>query len=172
MTTAEATIPSIADPVLLNPAIESVEGALGMCSLRARCVGVSSVPTSDSGNITGMIGVHGSVSGFITLNLGEQAAMSIVGGMLMDKIDVLNSAVIDGAGEVTNIIAGGIKSSLSGTPWAFRQLTVPSVVIGQNYQITYAAGVHYLAISFEIKDIDALMLEDRTIKLTLSLLRL
>jgi len=161
-----------ADPVLLSAVISSVESCLAMCDTEAKCVGVSSVPTRDPGKITGMIGVHGSVSGFITVNMAETVAMSAVGGLLQDRFERLTPQVIDGAGEMTNIISGGIKSGLAGSAWAFSHVTVPSVIVGQNYQIAYVKGLQFISATFEHTNDEALMLDDRIIKVSISLIRL
>ena len=71
-----------ADPILLEATIKGVESCLTMCDTQAKCVGVSTIPTRETGRVTGMIGVHGEVSGFITVNMAEQVAMSAVGGLL------------------------------------------------------------------------------------------
>lgn len=160
------------DPVILNTITQAVDSCLAMCGTSARCVGVSAVPTADTGNITGLIGVHGTVSGFVTVNIVEKVAMSVVGGWLQDRFEKLDGQVIDGVGEMTNIIAGGIKQGLTGTAWAFSNVTVPSVIVGRNYQIAYTKGLHYASAVFEHEDADAILLDDRLIKVALSLIRL
>ena len=89
------------DPILLNSIIDAVRNSLTMCDAEVKCVGVSTVPARDTGNITGMIGVHGDVSGFITVNMAEAVALATVGGLLQDRFDKLSPQVIDGAGEIT-----------------------------------------------------------------------
>ena len=71
-----------ADPILLEATINGVESCLTMCDTKAKCVGVSTIPTRETGRVTGMIGVHGEVSGFITVNMAEQVAMSLQPGPL------------------------------------------------------------------------------------------
>jgi chemotaxis protein CheX len=171
-TTNTASGTFAADPLLLKAIVSAVESCLTMCDVHARCVGVSTIPTQDPGRITGMIGVHGNVSGFITVNMAERVATAAVGGLLQDHFDVITSQVIDGAGEITNLIAGGIKKALSGTQWAFGQVTVPSVIIGQNYQIAYARGLEYLNATFEYQLEEVLMLQDRLMQVAISLIRL
>ncbi len=161
-----------ADPVMVKAIQDSVANSLVMCDAAARCVGISTVPTSDPGSVTGIIGVHGQVSGFITVNLAEQVAMSTVGGLLQDDFDRLDHQVIDGVGEITNIIAGGIKNGLAGSPWGFSHVTVPSVIVGRNYQIAYARGLQFLAATFEHDDARAIMLNDRLMQVAVSLIRL
>jgi chemotaxis protein CheX len=162
----------VADPTLLGPIIASVDSALTMCDTVARCVGIATVPGRDAGSITGMIGVHGEVSGFITVNMAERVALSMVGRLLQDRCEALSAQVIDGVGEVTNMIAGGIKKGLVGTPWRFSHVTVPSVIIGQNYHIAFARGLKYLCVTFEHRNEEALLLEDRLLQVAVSLLRL
>jgi len=165
-------IAAVADPTLLGAVVTAVGSCLSMCQTEARCVGVSAIPLRDPGNITGMIGVHGNSSGFVTVNLSDQVAMRSVGGLLEDTFESVNHQVIDGVGEITNIIAGGIKSNLSGTPWAFNHVTVPSVIIGQNYKIAYSSGLAYVAATFEHQKSELLMLEERLIQVAISLIRL
>jgi len=162
---ATVTDALVADPLLLAPIIASVESALTMCDTVARCVGISMVPCRDAGCITGMIGVHGEVSGFITVNMAQRVALSMVGRLLQDRCDALSAQVIDGVGEITNLIAGGIKKR-------FSHVTVPSVIIGQNYHIAFARGLKYLCVTFEHQNEEALLLEDRLIQVAISLLRL
>lgn len=162
----------IADPVLLRAIVGAVDSALTMCDTKVKCVGISSVPWRDPGTITGMIGVHGSVSGFITVNMAEKVATAVVSGLLQDRVSELSAQVVDGVGEVTNIIAGGIKSLLAGTAWGFGQVTVPSVIVGRNYQIAYARGIQYLAVVFEQQDSEALLFEDRLMQVAISLIQI
>ena len=160
------------DPVMLNAITSAVESCLTMCDTEATCVAVATVPTREPGIVTGMIGVHGDVSGFITVNMAEKVATSSVGGLLQDEFKELDEQVIDGVGEMTNIISGGIKNGLASTQWGFSNVTVPSVIVGQNYQIAYARGLQFLAVTFEQKESQAIMLADRMIQVSISLLRL
>ena len=164
--------PMIANQDLFKAITGGVESCLTMCDSSVKCVGMSIVPTRDPGSVTGMIGVHGQVSGFITVNMAEPVARKAIAGLLQDKFDKLTPQVIDGVGEMTNIIAGGMKNVLSKTPWAFSNVTVPSVIIGQNYQIAYATGLEYLAVTFEQENEETLMLDDRLMKVAISLIRL
>jgi len=161
-----------ADPVMLQSIVSAVESCLQMCGMEAKCVAVSTVPPHEIGSITGMIGVHGEVSGFVTVNMAERVATSAVGGLLQDKCDSLTPQVIDGVGEITNIIVGGIKKGLSNSKWCFGQTTVPSVIIGRNYQIAYAGGLSFLSATFEHENDDSFTLEDRLIQISLSLIQL
>lgn len=160
------------ETTILTAITKAVGSCLSMCGTTAKCVGASTVPMADSGTVTGMIGIHGNVSGFVTVNMAEQVAFSAVGGLLQDRFDKLDAQVIDGVGEMTNIIAGGIKNGLAGSPWGFSNVTIPSVIVGRNYQIAYAKGLDFLAVTFEQDNAEAFLLDDRMIKVAISMLRL
>jgi chemotaxis protein CheX len=169
--TNDKAAPFVADPVLLKAIIDGVTDCLTSCGTKARCVGVSAIPTHEPGSVTGLIGVHGDVSGFVTVNMAERVARAAVGGLLQEQFDTLTPQIIDGVGEMTNIIAGGIKKGLSGSPWGFSHVTVPSVIIGRNYQIAYCRNLIFLSVTFEHQDPEVLMLEDRLLQVSVSLIR-
>ena len=167
-----ATSGFVTDPHQLRAITNGLASGLTMCDAQAHCVGVSTIPTNEAGSVTGMIGVHGDVSGFITVNFSEKVALALVGGLLQDQFDQLDHQVVDGVGEITNLISGGIKNHLAGTPWAFSHVTVPSVIVGRNYQIAYAKGLQYLCVTFECETTNSFLLEDRLLRVAISLIRL
>ena len=157
---------------LFDAVVDAVPKALAMCGVKAQCVGVSRMPSKQEGEITGMIGCHGSVSGFIAVNMSERLALHAVGGLLGEEHTELTPQVIDGAGEATNIIVGGIKSALSRGDWAFSQITVPSVIVGEGYQVAFASGLELIDVVFECQNDRAIVVNDRLLHVTLSLLKL
>ena len=161
-----------ADPHLVKALIDGATNALSMCDTRANCVGLSAIPQREAGVVTGLLGVHGNVSGFITVNMGERFAIKAVEGLVQDRYDRITSQVVDGVGELTNIIGGGIKGSLSSSPWSISNITIPSVIVGKGYQIAYAKGMDFLCALFEHDDQEAVLLEDRLMQISISLLRL
>jgi CheY-specific phosphatase CheX len=91
--------------------------------------------------------------------------------MLMEQFAAVDHQVIDGVGELTNMVAGGIKKWLLGTPWAFSDVTVPSVIVGQNYDIAFAQGFRFLALTFEHAQCKSIMVQDRLLCAAVSLFR-
>lgn len=150
----------------------SVTDALSMCGIEASCVGASSIPTAGAGTVTGLIGVHGAASGFVTVSAGDRFATKAVGGLLQDKFESMTAQVVDGMGEITNIIAGGIKARLSKSEWQFTKITVPSVILGNSYEIAYAKGLEFICVTFENNDPEAIVLQDRLLRVSMSLLKL
>lgn len=161
-----------ADAHLAKALLDGASNALAMCDICASCVGLASIPQREPGAVTGLLGVHGNVSGFITVNMGERFAIKAVEGLTQDRYDRITSQIVDGIGEMTNIIGGGIKGTLSSTPWAFSNITIPSVIVGKGYQIAYAKGMHFLSAVFEHHDGEAVLLDDRLMQISISLLRL
>jgi len=164
--------PACTEPALTHAIVTGVDSALNMCGSSAKCVGVSAVPTGHPQPVTAMIGVHGKVSGFVWTSFSERMAIKVVEGMVQDKVDGLTAEVVDAVGELTNIIVGGIKGQLAGTAWAFSHITVPSVIVGDGYQIAYAHGLQFAAVTFEHDDRQAVLLQDRMMQVSISLLRL
>lgn len=160
------------DPLLTRAVVDGVSKGFGMCDCRLKCVGLSEIPLGEGGLVTGLIGLHGRVSGFATLNMSEKFAVQAVAGLLQDKFTELTPQVVDGVGEITNVIVGSIKGALANTPWAFPNITVPSVIIGRGYQIAYARGLHSLCALFEHQDTETVVPTDRLVQVTLSLMRL
>ena len=163
---------SFVEPTIARAVLASVENAVAMCGLPFRCVGMASIPSGETGLITGLIGVHGKVTGFVTVNVSERVGIKAVEGLLGERFEKLCSQVIDGAGELTNIITGGIKSQLAGSSFAFSHITVPSVIVGKGYQIAFAKGLEFLCATFEHLDEEAYLLDDRLLRVSISLLRL
>jgi chemotaxis protein CheX len=157
---------------ITNALIQSVEACFSMCELKVRVVGVTKIPMNiPSGVITGMIGVHGKCSGFITLEMTERASTLAVSGLLQDEFRTINNQVIDGVGELTNIIAGGIKSKMYNSEWTVSTITIPSVILSNNYNISYSKGIEFVSITFEIDDPETHSIQNRIFMVTASLMQ-
>ncbi len=170
--TTEELLTSIGDPALTAAIQSAVEECLAMANISVRCVGVSCIPSRELGNVTGLIGVHGGVTGYITVNVSETVAIETVSALLLEEYDSLDRQVIDGVGELTNMIAGGVKRGLAGTPWGFSHVTVPSMIVGQNYDIAFANGFRYVSMAFEHVKCKSIMIHDRLVRVAVSLIRL
>lgn len=118
-----------------------------------------------------MIGMNGKCTGFMTLTLTERVATLAVSGLLQDEFPKINGQVIDGVGELTNIICGGLKTRLHNTPWMIGTITIPSVILGSNYNISYSKGIEFGSVTFEIDDPDTLTIQDRIFQVTTSLMQ-
>ena len=171
-TVEEFSVMAGGNAVLAEAVVRSVEKALTMCGESARCVGVATVPLREKGLVTGIIGVHGRVSGFITVNMSEVMAIKVVEGLLQEEFGKITSQIVDGAGEVTNMICGGIKSHLAKTGFSFQGITVPSIIVGEGYQMSFARGLEFVSATFEHNNPEAVMLDDRLLSVSMCFLKL
>ena len=158
--------------LITNAIINSVESCLQMCDLKMRVVGVTKIPVQlPHTPVTGMIGLSGKCTGFISLTMPERVATLAVSGLSMEEYTQVNAQVVDGVGEMTNIIAGGLKSKLYNTPWMIGNITIPSVILGENYHIAFTKGIEYCGITFEVDDPDTLTIHDRVFMVSTSLIQ-
>jgi len=158
--------------LIVNSLIGSVESCLQMCDLKTRVAGITKIPVQlPDAPVTGLIGLSGKCTGFISLSMPIRVATLAVSGLLMEEHKVVNAQVIDGVGEMTNVIAGGLKTKLSTTPWMIGHITIPSVILGSSYNISYAKGIEYCGITFEVDDPDSLSIHDKVFSVTTSLIQ-
>ena len=80
------------------------------------------------------IGFNGTLEGTCALCLPDSSACSLVSRMTGQKVDEVSVEIIDGIGELVNIILGGIKMKLEGTDFAFN-ISVPSCIKGSRMVI-------------------------------------
>jgi len=158
--------------LIVNSLITSVEGCLQMCDLKTRIVGVTKIPIQlPDAPVTGLIGLSGKCTGFISITMPERVATLAVSGLSMEEYKTINAQVIDGVGEITNIIAGGLKTKLYNTPWMVNNITVPSVILGDHYNISYSKGIEYCGVTFEVDDPDTLSIHNRVFTVNTSLIQ-
>ena len=80
------------------------------------------------------------------LSFSRETAIAVVSKMAQAKYTALGAEVIDGVGELVNIIAGNAKQGLT----EFRiEISLPGVVTGQSYQIHWPEAIPVVAIPFE-----------------------
>ncbi len=82
--------------------------------------------------LIGVIGLTGGVKGAVLMTMDLNVGMKAVGAFLMDEIKEPNTDLMDGFGELLNIIAGAAAAKLEGLHVS---LALPTVVIGQNQQM-------------------------------------
>jgi len=118
-----------------------------------------------------LVGLSGKCTGFVSICLPERVATLAVSGLLMEEYTAINAQVVDGVGEMTNVIAGGLKTKLSNTPWMIGNITIPSVILGSHYNISYSKGIEYCSVTFEVDDPDTLSVHDRVFMVNTSLIQ-
>lgn len=87
------------------------------------------------GDIASVIGMTNGVTGSCVVSFPESLARKIVATMMMDEPDKLTKdMILDGIGEVANMVGGGAKRKLAGTGWRF-DISTPTVLYGKPIQL-------------------------------------
>jgi chemotaxis protein CheX len=100
------------------------------------------------GDVSGLIGLTGDVSGTISVSFSEKSILSIVSAMFGEKVQALNDEIGDAVGEIANMISGHARQTLEamGRPL---QAAIPSVIMGKGHQITHITNHPVVAIPFQ-----------------------
>jgi chemotaxis protein CheX len=123
----------------INPFIESVIETFGRM-LECRVTHGKPVATPNADNrddLIAVIGLSGTAQGTVALKFPEETALSVVGKMVGMTFDEVDSSIIDGIGELVNIIAGNAKAKFEG-----HRITIclPTVVRGSIFRLNAPAA--------------------------------
>ena len=96
--------------------------------------------------VSALIGLAGETTGSVVLSFSRQTAINIVSRFAKQKFQALGSEILDGVGELVNIIAGNAKQDLAD----YRiEISLPGVITGSSYKIHWPEGVPVVTIPFE-----------------------
>jgi chemotaxis protein CheX len=158
------------DPVLLDAVITGTREGLEMTGLCPPPVGASRF-VSNSRPISVMVGLVGRTNGTCAVSLTERGMLHVASRLMGEEFKSVNAETVDAIGEIGNMIAGRVKELLVGTEYEMQNISVPSVIIGQNYGVHYARGMHTISVDFELVDMPLTDLRERFFTTSLSLLR-
>ena len=101
---------------------------------------------TDLNEVSGIIGLAGETVGAVVISFSKQTAVKIVSKLLGENQMGLNNDVLDGVGELINIIAGNAKKDLLD----FRiSISIPGVIVGKNSSIRWPKGIPVVTIPFK-----------------------
>jgi chemotaxis protein CheX len=132
----------------INPFIESVtETFENMLDVKVQ-MGKPEVSITDSGtpDIIGVIGLSGTAQGIVALTLPVQTALKVIGKLVGMEFKGVDSSIIDGVGELINIIAGNAKSKYDGHKIS---MSLPTVVRGSIHRMSKMENTVFLMVPFE-----------------------
>lgn len=115
-------------------------------------MGVTAGPAEQSNRmvaryeVSGIISLSGPVAGDIVVSFQEKIAKLATGAMLGIEPTELDADVVDGVGELTNMIGGSAKSRLG---LSNLQLALPTVIMGKGHCIGFKAGINPISLPFE-----------------------
>ncbi len=97
--------------------------------------------------VSGIIGLGGEATGAVVLNFPEAVALAAVGKFVGEDFATITSGVVDGVGEMTNIIAGDAKNRLIQKGYKF-EIGLPKIVTGRNYITAQNRAIPCIVIAF------------------------
>jgi len=132
------------DVKYINPFLASIKNVFDMMLQVPFTMGKprikdDNVPRYD---VSGIIGLSGSVTGCVVINLSEEIALQLVSALSGEEYTEFNDDCSDAIGELANMIAGGAKKDFPGEDNA---ISVPSIVVGK-HRVTYPSGVPIITI--------------------------
>ncbi len=101
-----------------------------------------------NGDVSGIIGLTGSVAGSMALSFSEAAILKIVSNMLGEKITEVNGDITDAVGEITNMVSGASRKELESIGFTINA-AIPTVISGKGHSIKHVLGGPSLIIPFE-----------------------
>jgi chemotaxis protein CheX len=147
-----AEIPSI---YFSNAVKEVLRTMLGLELNEVKAVSDSSENVKEE--VTGLLPVAGDLNMMITLGMPRKTASAIVACMTgMQSSELREDEMYDGIAELVNMIAGNLKTQLTGKNIHFRIL-YPYVVAGSNYTIIQKNKVDTLIKRFRTGTVDFIL---------------
>ena len=135
----------------INPFIESVyelfNTMLGAQAKRGD-IGVAD-NESNPRDIMALIGLSGPARGMVAIAFPVGTALSIVNRLLGTETRVVDDTVSDAIAEVVNIVAGGAKAKFPISNCPPIDLSLPTVVRGNSYNVDYPSTSVWLEVPFQ-----------------------
>jgi len=135
----------------INPFIESVYELFStMLSAQAirGDVGVARDAEGNTRHLVALIGLSGKARGMVALAFPVSTALAMVNRLLGTDTRVLDDTVSDAIAEMVNIVAGGAKAKLTNGEGPPIDLSLPTVVRGNSYDVDYPSGSVWLEVPF------------------------
>ncbi len=104
-----------------------------------------------NGDVSGIIGLTGDVTGSMALSFSAKAILKIVSNMLGEEITEINRDIKDAVGEITNMISGVARQELEKASLNV-SAAIPTVVSGEDHSIMHVLGGPSIIIPFEMED--------------------
>lgn len=110
-------------------------------------------------DISGFVSFMGKYHGTIGIFCSKEFALKIASGMLMEEITEVTTDVIDAVGEISNMIAGNVKTKITEN-YGEMELSVPIVMLGNGTKseetgkalISYYTKEPWLLTTFSLDD--------------------
>jgi len=104
-------------------------------------------------DVSGVMGITGKLSGTIAVSFPKKLSCQVVSALLGEKLETFDETVVDGIGEVVNMISGDAKRLFENNGMGF-EISLPAVVVGSNHKISSKSNVPHVLIVFQTGDGD------------------
>lgn len=140
----------MSDVALAKPFVQATINVLSSMTGLSPVPGKPYVKKTDKvqGDVSAIVGITGCKSGAVALSFSQSCAIALVKGMLGDAIEDIIADTRDAVGEITNMISGQARATLSEMGLPLRGST-PSIVFGANHSLSFPGQVTTVAIPFE-----------------------
>jgi len=103
--------------------------------------------------LSATISLTGNLMGTVFLSFDKETACFVTNAMLEENFSDLNDTVKYTIAEIINIIAGGVKAILE-EEGILTSLSLPGIISGNDYNISYPKDMSLIKIHFFIKSIE------------------
>lgn len=140
------------DTEFVNPFLTATVHVLkvqAQIDARAGKVSVKKATDQSSGDVSGVIGiVSDSFDGSVVISFPEATFLKIMSNMLGETYTEMNREIIDGAGELTNMIFGQAKIVLNDKGYGIKT-AIPTVISGKNHTLSAMTKGPIVVVPFE-----------------------
>jgi len=122
------------DVQLINAFVRSIDNVFRtMLGVNVRVnKPVRSTGHPESVNVSGVIGISGSVQGAVVLNFTDQVATRVASKLTGGPIAPQSPDLVDAVGELANMVAGGAKAEFGDGE---SYISLPTVVLGNGHHV-------------------------------------
>lgn len=158
------------DETVVNAIVAATSDSFSMTGIAPVPVGASRISMARH-ELSVIVGLVGRNSGSMTLNLSRGAMFLVAERLTDEKQTEVTEQNIDAVMELGNMLAGSVKEQLLTSEYHIAQISLPSMIAGQRYDVMYARGILSVTVEFEITEMPVTAFSERYFSVTISLLK-
>lgn len=108
------------------------------------------VKTSECFDFTGIIGLSGACPGAVGVRFPKALAAKVATKMLGAAVNENSTEIRDTVGELTNMVAGGLKNELDKVGIHF-DISIPTVIAGDQHTFTVMGDTPGIVVPFDVE---------------------
>lgn len=137
----------------INPFLGAIMNVLSTMAMMEVKPGRPTVKKNEiaCGDVTGLMGMVGDhAKGTLAITFTESVILEITKRMLGDELSQIDDTVTDMVGEITNMVTGGAKKTLSEKGYHF-DMAIPTVISGKGHIIHHKSKAPIVIVPFNTK---------------------